>query len=137
MMSKIKLTEHRGGHRCYFCGTSSWSVKYEVEVSAPEIFVEGTAKVYCCNLCAALHNDELTDKKIVDATYVSVWDGGYEIATHCKVNLDTKEIFDVEIYQGNVECYEALTDEYIIVSGQKHKVAPLWEHKGTDYYWYS
>ena len=136
-MAKIKLTEHRGNHRCYFCGTSSLSVKYEVEVFSPEIFVNGAAKVYCCNLCALSHNDELCDGNIRNAVIVSVWDGGYEIATKCKVNLDTKEIFDIEIYQGDVECYEVLNDEYVIISGKKYKASPAWASDPLTGFWYS
>ena len=33
---------------------------------------------------------------IVDVTYISVWDGGYEIDSNAKFNVDTNEVFDIQ-----------------------------------------
>lgn len=32
---------------------------------------------------------------IKEAEFVSVWDGGFAVATSCKVNMVTKEVFDL------------------------------------------
>ena len=32
---------------------------------------------------------------IKEAEFVSVWDGGFAVATSCKVNMVTKEVFDI------------------------------------------
>lgn len=39
--------------------------------------------------------DHLTDN-IISTTFISYWDGGKAIKTSCKVNLNTKEVFDIQ-----------------------------------------
>lgn len=47
------------------------------------------------------------------ATYISVWDNGFEIPSLCDINLDTKEVTNVEIV--DVESFELhhLEEEFI------------------------
>ena len=70
---------------------------------------------------------------IIDATFTSVWDGGYEITTNCKVNVDTKEVFDIELAIGSGDIVETLDEEYITV-GNKHY--PVSNNKYGLGYWY-
>ena len=47
-----------------------------------------------------VNQDEILGEKLDDdimfATYTSVWSDGIEISSPCKVNLETKEVFDIE-----------------------------------------
>lgn len=51
------------------------------------------------------------DTNIVDAYYITLWDSGFEITTHCKVNMDTKQVFDIEAV--DFPTVELLDDEFI------------------------
>lgn len=74
--------------------------------------------------------------QIVDAEYTSVWDGGeYEITTSCKVNMATKEVFDIE-KDGNLdEVVETLDEEYVTINGVDYPVVPKDEAEDGDF-WY-
>lgn len=67
---------------------------------------------------------------IKDATFTSVWDGDTEITTSCKVNMDTKKVFDIEISEAADYVY-TLCEEYITIDGTDYKV--VFE---DDYGWY-
>lgn len=45
------------------------------------------------------------------ATFVSVWDGGIEIRSHCEFNPISKEVTDIDIAE--VDGLETLEDEYV------------------------
>ena len=66
---------------------------------------------------------ELLPDKIVKGTFVSVWDGGIKISSNCKVNLNTKEVFEIEVVDGATEFVSTLDEEYIVVDGVKHAVS--------------
>lgn len=55
---------------------------------------------------------EVVDTKypenIKDAMFTSVWDSGFEITAKCKVNTETKEIFDIEVSESNAEVWQRL-----------------------------
>lgn len=79
-------------------------------------------------------------EEIVDAEFTSVWDGGFCVTTSCKVNLATREIFDIETSEDAADSYDNLDKEYVTISGFKH---PVVEANGYDdetekmgYYWY-
>ena len=59
---------------------------------------------------------------IKNATYTSVWDGGYEVTTNCKVNMDTHEIFDIEMAEVD-ESFEILENEYVTIDGIDYPVS--------------
>ena len=59
---------------------------------------------------------------IKNATFTSVWDGGYEITTNCKVDMKTKEIFDIEIANGVEDFVEELDYEYVTIDGEDYPV---------------
>jgi len=54
----------------------------------------------------------------MQATFVSVWDGGIEIRTKCKFNLETGEVSEIHSVNANVEVLE---DEYILCGGQIYR----------------
>lgn len=47
----------------------------------------------------------------MDATYVSVWDGGTQIRTNCKFNPETRQVSDVE--SSDVEGLDICEEEFI------------------------
>ena len=59
---------------------------------------------------------------IKNATFTSVWDGGYEITTNCKVNMSTKQVFDVERAEVD-DILDVLETEYITVDGIDYPVS--------------
>lgn len=60
---------------------------------------------------------------IKNATFTSVWDGGYEVTTDCKVNMETREVFDIEINNDdNIEGLNNLDYEYITINGEEFDV---------------
>lgn len=70
---------------------------------------------------------------IKNATFTSVWDGGYEVTTNCKVNMATKEVFDVEISDIDTNCLEILDTEYVTIDDIDYPVST--DKKETEY-WY-
>lgn len=68
----------------------------------------------------AAEDDSNPTNKIVDAYFVSQWDGGLQIKTHCKVNMFTHEVFDIE--QSQVEGVEVLDGEFVIINGKQYMV---------------
>lgn len=59
---------------------------------------------------------------IKNATFVSVWDDGFEIASGCKVDTDTNEVFDIEQVCFDWFKVEVLEREYIIIDGNEYDV---------------
>ena len=70
---------------------------------------------------------------IKNATFTSVWDGGFEITTNCKVNTETKEVFDIEISEGTADMVNELDEEFVTIDGEEYSVS-----NDNDYteYWY-
>lgn len=73
---------------------------------------------------------------IIEAVYTSVWDDEIEIESSCKVNTETKEVFDIETVDVDYEDIDSCTNEYITLpDGNKYGAY----HKGNaekDDYWY-
>lgn len=67
---------------------------------------------------------------IKNATFTSVWDGGCEVTTNCKVNIKTKEIFDIEKVDIDADVLEY---EYITLDGNEYSVSH--DKDDTDF-WY-
>lgn len=59
---------------------------------------------------------------IKNATFTSVWDGGYEVTTNCKVDMETREVFDIEISENTAEFIYELDYEYITIDGDDYSV---------------
>ena len=70
------------------------------------------------------------------ATFVSVWDDGIAVESACKVDTNTKEVFDIEI--SKVEGLEIMVDEYLVIDGKRfnvYRIDELNDDNDTDY-WY-
>ena len=73
---------------------------------------------------------------IVPARFVSVWDGGTRIETGCKVNLKTREVFNIEeASEDAAESVNNLDEEYIVLPGVRETVVQL-DERENDEYWY-
>ena len=61
---------------------------------------------------------------IKNATFTSVWDGGYEVATNCKVDTETREVFDIEVNDNadDIEGLNNLDYEHITIDGEEFDV---------------
>lgn len=68
---------------------------------------------------------------IKDATFTSVWDGGINITTKCKVNLETKEVFDIEM-SNTCEKLNVFETEYITIDDIDYPVS----NDNTTEFWY-
>lgn len=74
---------------------------------------------------------------IKNATFTSVWDSGYEVTTNCKVNMETREVFDVEKAEVD-KSLEHLDNEYITLDGVDYAVLNANEEDDIDKsdFWY-
>lgn len=70
---------------------------------------------------------------IVDAIFESIWDDGLSVQTSCKVNIDTKEVFNIE--KVNIEGLEILMDESVIINDIAYAVHQKDEMVKGEY-WY-
>lgn len=72
---------------------------------------------------------------IKNGTFTSVWDGGYEVTTNCKVNMETREVFDIEM--ADCDGFEYLEKEYITVDGEEYPVFQISDiTEDDDEFWY-
>ena len=58
---------------------------------------------------------------IKEATFESYWDGGVCVSTSCKVNMDTKEVFDVEMAT-DVDGLDCLDAEMVVIDDVQYPV---------------
>ena len=72
-------------------------------------------------------------KNVVNATFVSVWDGGTIISSSCKVDLDTKKIFDIQVVDCNQVCCH--DEEYIVIDGERYSAGEEGVANDVDF-WY-
>lgn len=68
---------------------------------------------------------------IKNAIFTSVWDGGYEVITNCKVNMETKEVFDIEMAEVD-DALDVLEAEFVTIDGIDYDVS----NDDTTEYWY-
>lgn len=69
---------------------------------------------------------------ITDATFTSVWDDTILVTTECKVNLESKEVFDIQ--NVDIEGVDSLDREYITIDGEEYPVSR--EGEDDTEYWY-
>lgn len=73
---------------------------------------------------------------IKNATFTSVWDGGYEVTTNCKVNMETREVFDIEMREVD-ESLDILEKEYVVIDDVGYPVFQLSDiTEEDDEFWY-
>lgn len=71
---------------------------------------------------------------IKEAIFESYWDGGICVSSSCKVNMETKEVFDVEVVD-NVEGLETLDNESVVIDDVQYPVFRS-DEAGPDDFWY-
>lgn len=59
---------------------------------------------------------------IIEAEFTSIWDGGFAVTTGCKVNMATKEVFDIEVSTEVADMVNNLDEEYITIDGENYPV---------------
>lgn len=79
------------------------------------------------------NNTVYTFHTVKVAEFVSVWDGGFAVATNCKVNMVTKEVFDIEVSEESADGLDVLDEQYITIDGEKF---PVFDEETDDGYWY-
>lgn len=85
------------------------------------------------SLIIETNNTIYTFQAIKQADFTSIWDGGVAVTTNCKVNMDTKEVFDIEVSEGAADMVDTLDKEYITIDGEEFSVS----NEETDGgYWY-
>lgn len=81
-------------------------------------------------------NTIYTLQAIKEAEFVSVWDGGFAVTTDCKVNMVTKEVFDIEVSAVPAvpaDDLDVLDEQYIVIDGERYHV---FDEETIDGYWY-
>ena len=71
---------------------------------------------------------------IKEATFESWWDGDTCISTACKVNMETREVFDIEMAQ-DVECLNTLDAECVVIDASQYPVFREDEAGPADYFY--
>lgn len=60
---------------------------------------------------------------VADAVFVSVWnEGSAVIQTHCKVNLSTREVFDIQVVDVLGSDFAFCDEEYVLLDGERKEV---------------
>lgn len=73
--------------------------------------------------------------EIVEATFTSVWDGGRLISSNCKVNLDTREITDIQTVE-QAEGLNNLERQFVTIDGEDFDATQFDERDDQIMYWY-
>lgn len=68
---------------------------------------------------------------VKNATFTSVWDNGYEVTTNCKVNMETREVFDIEMAEVD-DGLDVLEAEFVTIDGIDYAVS----NDDMTEYWY-
>lgn len=68
--------------------------------------------------------EDNSDAEIVEAQFVSYWEDGEAITTHCKANLETREIIEIETSDGGVD-HGFCVDENVIIEDEEFAVRNL------------
>lgn len=82
------------------------------------------------------------EELLLPASFTSVWDGGYEITSDCCVNMDTHEVFDIEIADDEGEEVDVLDEQHITILYEDFQVYEEDEYEDCDKlaqkmsYWY-
>ncbi len=72
---------------------------------------------------------------IKNVTFTSVWDDGYEVTSNCKVDTESKEVFDIEPINVEELSLKVLDREYISIAGKEYSVSR--DSEEDTEFWYS
>lgn len=80
----------------------------------------------------------MPNENIITAEYTSVWDGAIAISAECKINLKTREIFDILPAGDNLlEEINQLTEQYVNINGRRYPAVEQADMpKHYTGYWY-
>ncbi len=92
----------------------------------------GLQFIHSGNKSKILFGMEGENKMIKEARFISIWDGEH-IETACKVDTDTKEVFDIE--QSDYTPEGICEGEYIVIDGREYEVFTE-DNAGDNEYWY-
>lgn len=78
---------------------------------------------------------------IKNATFTSVWNcNEFEVETSCKVNMETREVFDIEVSDADADMLDTLDCEYVTIDGVEYDVVPQDEFEDycaeDEAFWY-
>ena len=71
---------------------------------------------------------------IKEATFESWWDGDTCVSTSCKVNMETREVFDIEMAT-DVEGLDTLDAECVVIDNNQYPVFREDEAGPQDYFY--
>ena len=71
---------------------------------------------------------------IKEATFESWWDGDTCVSTACKVNMETREVFDIEMAT-DVEGLDTLDAECVVIDNNQYPVFREDEAGPQDYFY--
>lgn len=71
-----------------------------------------------------------TVETLRDATYTSVWEGGVRITAECRVDMVSKEVFDIDC---SVSIDGILDGEFVTIRGEDY---PVSDGPRATIYWY-
>lgn len=86
------------------------------------------------SLVIETNNTIYTFQAVKQADFTSVLDGGVAVTTNCKVNMATKEVFDIEVSEGTADMVNNLDEEYVTIDGEQF---PVSNEKTEGGYWYN
>lgn len=99
-----------------------------------EVIYDGDEDMEFCPYCG--EGNTIKDMTIKNATFTSIWNGGYEVTTNCKVDMETREVFDIEVNDSdNIEKLNELNCEYITIDGEEFDVFSVDEVEDGNF-WY-
>lgn len=60
---------------------------------------------------------------VIEAEYISVWDGGAaEVRSACRVDLTTRQVFDIEVVDVDNLDLSCCDEEFVQVAGRQYPV---------------
>ena len=69
------------------------------------------------------------------AIFNSMWDGGVCISSNCKVDTDTKEVFDIETIE-DTNGLAILERQFVSFDGTEHEVVEVSERENDEQFWH-
>ena len=82
--------------------------------------------------------ETIEQTKCVSATYISIWDTGAKLGVPCKVNMETKAVFDIELDADELDEFEVFQGEKVLFAdGREYPVYPKAEFDSDkEGYWH-
>lgn len=95
-----------------------------------------------CDVCPVHETFEMLETAaggIKEAMFFSVWDDGTIIGSPCKVNVETKEVFDIKLVSDGIEGLDSLEREYIVLNDDEDEYQyPVFDSDPEDgNFWYN